>query len=552
MRRIRWAFFFIVLGGGMLFLFAIFTMQVTSSPKFCGTCHVMKPYYKSWQTSKHNRIACVECHIPPGIGSEFRKKYEALSMAVRYITGTYGTNPWAEVEDASCLRCHEKRIIQGRELFKGVLFDHTPHLLELRRGKKLRCTSCHSQIVQGKHISATESTCFLCHFKDQEPGKGTAQCQICHITPDKIVESQGVKFNHGDVKRFGMDCNWCHRRSVKGDGSVPKERCLVCHNEPKRLEMYANSDFLHEVHVTDHKVECLNCHLEIQHGAFSLEAASTSCSQCHESGHNPVRDLYAGLGGKGVAPKPSIMFLTGISCDGCHFLRDTAKGGLKRASDVSCMACHGPRYRKVYKEWKGSLDRAEKKVIEAMARAPERLKGSPQWSDIRANVRFIREARGIHNPPYALALLEWSWNRMKAAMGDRLPDWVKVPYETRCTSCHLGIADQEGSFGNYSFSHTLHVYREEVECGVCHRTHEEKVKGEILRPGADCVTCHHSEKIKRGCSSCHRRVPEEITLKGRGTFPHAFHFSEDVGLECKSCHVNGAKVSFSICSDCHE
>jgi len=116
----------------------------------------MKPYYRSWQTSTHNKVACVECHIPPGLGSELRKKYEALSIAVRYITGTYGTNPWTEVDDASCLRCHDKRLIQGKELFKGVIFDHKPHLLQPKRGEKLRCTSCHSQIVQGKPISATD------------------------------------------------------------------------------------------------------------------------------------------------------------------------------------------------------------------------------------------------------------------------------------------------------------------------------------------------------------------------------------------------------------
>jgi hypothetical protein len=72
-------------------------MEVSSTPAFCGTCHVMSPYYESWKTSSHADIACVDCHIPPGITAELRKKYEALSMVARYFTATYGTNPWTEM-----------------------------------------------------------------------------------------------------------------------------------------------------------------------------------------------------------------------------------------------------------------------------------------------------------------------------------------------------------------------------------------------------------------------------------------------------------------------
>ena len=76
----------LVLGG--VILISLLSMEVTSKPQFCGSCHIMEPYYKSWQISSHKNIACVDCHIPPGITSEFRKKYEALSMVVKYFTGT--------------------------------------------------------------------------------------------------------------------------------------------------------------------------------------------------------------------------------------------------------------------------------------------------------------------------------------------------------------------------------------------------------------------------------------------------------------------------------
>jgi len=108
----RWVDRFII--GALLFLpvglaLVFLGVQVSSQPRFCGSCHYMEPYYQSWKTSTHKDVTCVECHIPPGVRSEIRKKYEALAMVARYITGTYSTNPWAEVSDRSCLRpgCHE-------------------------------------------------------------------------------------------------------------------------------------------------------------------------------------------------------------------------------------------------------------------------------------------------------------------------------------------------------------------------------------------------------------------------------------------------------------
>ncbi|HEY6572302.1 MAG TPA: NapC/NirT family cytochrome c, partial [Candidatus Eisenbacteria bacterium] len=84
---------------GLVFTFT--AVEMTSKPTFCGSCHIMAPYYKSWKGSSHGKIACVECHIPPGVTAEIRKKYEAISMVARYFTGTYGTKPWTEISDAA-------------------------------------------------------------------------------------------------------------------------------------------------------------------------------------------------------------------------------------------------------------------------------------------------------------------------------------------------------------------------------------------------------------------------------------------------------------------
>jgi len=131
----------------------------------------------------------------------WRGKIQGLVQVVKYFTATAGTRPWAEVEDASCMRqgCHQTRLLEGRVTFhhKNIHFDHKPHLLEMKRGKKLRCTSCHSQMVMGSHISVTTSTCILCHFKDRPPGKPIAGCRGCHQVPqDTITLPSGLEYKH--------------------------------------------------------------------------------------------------------------------------------------------------------------------------------------------------------------------------------------------------------------------------------------------------------------------------------------------------------------------
>ncbi|MFW6161110.1 MAG: NapC/NirT family cytochrome c, partial [Acidobacteriota bacterium] len=144
----------------VFFILFLASVEYTSKSKFCSTCHYMKPFYQSWQTSSHNHIECSTCHYPPGLKSKLRAKVEGLLQVGRYWTKLYlKSKPWAEIPDESCLRegCHDKRLLEGETSYNKIVFDHTIHLTDLQRGKLLRCTSCHSQIVQGEHITVTQS-----------------------------------------------------------------------------------------------------------------------------------------------------------------------------------------------------------------------------------------------------------------------------------------------------------------------------------------------------------------------------------------------------------
>lgn len=536
--------------------------ELSSTPTFCGSCHIMQPYFESWQASTHSEVPCVDCHIPPGVTAEFRKKYEALSMVTRYFTGTYGTNPWTEIDDASCLRCHEQRLLFGREVYGDILFDHAPHLTEMRRGKRLRCTSCHSQIVQGSHIAVTPSTCVLCHFKGQQINQGTARCTLCHETPRRVIERGTLRFDHSDVVRFAMSCEGCHAGSVHGDGDVPRERCLTCHNQPMRLEELENVEFIHQMHVSEHKVDCMNCHLEIQHGLqVEIEETAPDCNTCHQQGHSPNHQLYAGIGGVGVEPQPSAMFLAGIRCEGCHLDLPGRAGDTRRADRISCMSCHGPSYGKIFAQWKSAVDERTESMGSLIRQSQPLFRGNEPsaFQDALHNYRLVEQGHGIHNVAYSFQLLDASLDSLNEARGERGAGalgkpWPSPPYESSCFECHQGIEQQSATAFGRTFRHEIHVVRAGVDCQTCHLTHEERTGTGHLKFGAEgCVGCHHEQEAI-DCTTCHSNIFGTVFDSELGDFPHQLHVG-DFGLECGMCHTLQDSGHFErsqeVCSDCH-
>ena len=101
-RRRRLLLFGIPAVAILLFVVAV---EFTSTSRFCSSCHYMTPFFESWKTSTHKDVECKACHYPPGMRSFFRTKIEGLVMVGRYWTRLYvKSKPWAEIQDASCLR----------------------------------------------------------------------------------------------------------------------------------------------------------------------------------------------------------------------------------------------------------------------------------------------------------------------------------------------------------------------------------------------------------------------------------------------------------------
>jgi nitrate/TMAO reductase-like tetraheme cytochrome c subunit len=395
----------------------------TSRPEFCNSCHIMEPYYKSWQESSHKEVSCIECHFAPGFGGKIRGKLLGLVQLTKYVTHSEGPRPAAEVPDASCLRsgCHETRLLSGRVEYQGVHFDHAPHLGALRRGKQLRCTSCHSQIVQGKHMAVTTSTCFLCHFKNEPFNEDLAACTRCHQIPEKEYDmGGGVKFTHELAYKKGVDCASCHRDVIRGKGEVPRERCLVCHNRESDLARINDHEFMHAKHVAEHAVDCLDCHLRIEHSFDKdrLVHAAEDCVSCHPNHHQEQIKMFEGIGGKTIPAHAGGMMVTRVSCRTCHSLKEVSPTGavLWKASAQVCSMCHDAseveRLRSYHEELRAAVPGLQAALLGARKALPEANlpddRAAAMTKDLdrlQSDLDFLSKGNDIHNIHYASELM---------------------------------------------------------------------------------------------------------------------------------------------------
>lgn len=113
------------------------------SPENCKACHYIKPYYDKWATSTHKMVPCLKCHV--------YTMEKAVASQFLFLAGSANPRPLSNVPDANCLQggCHDKRLVESKALFTkwNISFDHKPHFSDMKRGIKLHCRSCHSDIV---------------------------------------------------------------------------------------------------------------------------------------------------------------------------------------------------------------------------------------------------------------------------------------------------------------------------------------------------------------------------------------------------------------------
>jgi nitrate/TMAO reductase-like tetraheme cytochrome c subunit len=537
----------------------------------------MEPYVEDWQTSTHSDVTCTDCHFPPGIKSKIKGKFTAASMVVNYFTGVYKrSKPWAEIEDASCLRsgCHAEQQLNKDVIFKqDIHFNHDSHLNNLRRDKELRCTSCHSQIVQGEHMTVTESTCFLCHFKNPPEEEPINDCTWCHSAP--VTENDFVPdYDHSFVNNNNIDCASCHGAMVVGNGVVYESRCNTCHADIGKIEQISDDEFIHKMHVTDHKIECENCHLPIQHKSVSrTEDILPECQDCHQTPHKAQFDLFSGTGGKNVKNHPNPMFTAGLNCRACHIYHESEFGisGKTVATGESCEKCHGKGYSRLYDQWeenmKGKLglveiglgiidDGLDKNISNnKFSRNTENL-----LEDARYNYELVKTGNVVHNVAYSDQLLLDAYGNLQkilATVGSDsiLPSLLLYNTEkpSKCQNCHYGQESKKVEVFGIKFDHATHILKNDLSCLYCHS--HQNTHGETTITRDACLSCHHSQD-ETDCVKCHQIQTHlyDGTIEISDAILPDIMFESDV--ECKDCHEGDnqtiSKEYALNCSNCHE
>ena len=517
--------------------------KYSTSPHFCNSCHIMEPYYNAWATSKHNKVACVDCHYPPAdnIGTHLWHKFQASAQVVKYVTRTYSSKPYAEVEDASCLRsgCHSTRLLEGRVFTpKGVKFNHTNHITNPRRGRQLRCASCHSQIVVGKHVEVTYDTCYLCHFKGQGTGrdfKPIGGCLGCHDVPTNEIQLGNMTYNHADyVTKQGVACQDCHLDVVQGTGEAPQDRCFTCHNQPEKLAKYGDIPFIHENHMTKHNVACFHCHQEIRHGknrssvmprlaeqGVTLEDHSPvltfECSFCHQGKHGGQLEIYSGkVAALGLPEMPSPMYTANVDCIGCHYRESKSasegefKGVTFKASENACVKCHGEKFRGIWDETKTELKKTLQAFQEKLDTVRLALKNHslPETSRrdlqeklnlIEKQYHFIHASKGEHNiylSSYALRKGDEVLSDIAEKLQTSVSDLTGLPLLSGsycATMCHTKVGvkvppDTVQAFGELEMPHGAHASM--MGCVKCHEIGSHK-EVPLKKNGREiCAECH--------------------------------------------------------------
>ncbi len=560
---------------GLVLVLFVASVQLTSTSRFCAVCHYMKTFYDSWKTSSHSHVECSTCHYAPGLRSKLRAKMEGLVQVARYWSKLYlKSKPWAEIPDESCLRpgCHDKRLLEGRVKFKTVVFDHKIHFSDLKRGKKLRCTTCHSQIVQGEHITVTESSCFICHFKKSDVNPQAANCAYCH-KPEQLTSPTASRFNHTVVFQKSFSCDKCHSQVVVGDGAVPRENCYKCHFERARLDEYGNTGLIHSTHITAHKIECTQCHLAIQHKIVKDIETIADCRTCHTGSHQAQKILYTGEGGKGVAhAMPNVMLQKGLSCKGCHVFHEEkgqlVKSDTLRARGESCESCHGQGFARLQRNWALAAAAKLRELRAIFERADREVRSSahPKEAEARTlldeaafNMDIVERGKSVHNIAYSQALLEAAWNQVNDGL--RLVGSSYAPEklafqasagENLCLTCHAGIEEISGSVFGLRFPHRSHLIGQKIECATCHSN--ARKHGEFVATKATCAGCHHQDP-KKDCGGCHtlqRTLFEGGTLAGLAVPKDTM---AEAGIDCAGCHVDAKKAVVrpdgASCVACH-
>lgn len=238
--KLRWWFLIVfVVGLGGL----IGSVEISSQSSFCGSCHIMDPFYDSWKTSAHRTVKCIECHIPPGLENKVMAKLNGAGQVVDDLLNRVSMKPSASVTSFSCMRggCHvREELATPPTTERSYLFDHEKHLDLDMYGITIACTSCHSHVRGETHFEVNTNVCIVCHMGEinDQPGQTILAGLHGGTVPGGVPAVQGNIANPAQVTANGEPNN--QETNPQGEESAliddhvttASADCTSCHEPP--------------------------------------------------------------------------------------------------------------------------------------------------------------------------------------------------------------------------------------------------------------------------------------------------------------------------------
>lgn len=439
-------------------VFTVTSVEVTSQPGFCNSCHIMEPYYSSWKVSAHKDVSCVKCHISPGATSFVEAKLNGLGQVVDDVLNRTSTKPSASVTQLSCTRsgCHTVESLSGKTIDNGRFkFRHDKHVGHDHLGVAFTCGTCHSHVQGDDHFEVNTDVCFTCHMLEAAPAnpygiKNEAtpiafrvrrptpvsetvvsesgalhppnECITCHNAPTEVIHRGELTIDHSEYLSYGASCESCHHGATATPLPITDGACLACHTFGIDHSMPAEE--MHKIHAEGkHKIECFSCHGMVQHGpaAQVMSMAQFDCQQCHINEHSIQQMAYLaapegspGAGPTGMQKPVNPMFMAHVDCSGCHTRESPLEDGSRviRASAQACDTCHKPGMgEQTIPLWQDSTKKQFAAVQELLARVESNATTEENKRKLAEAVEILGVVQndgswGVHNPTYTQNLLE--------------------------------------------------------------------------------------------------------------------------------------------------
>jgi hypothetical protein len=201
-------------------------VEYLDSTNFCGTtCHVMLPENTAYHISPHAHVACVDCHIGPGLPWMVRAKVNGLRQVAMVAFHSYPRpipSPVKDLRPASqtCEQCHWPGRFAGDKLLVRTSYGDDEKNTPQTDVVMLKVGGIHGQEVSGIHGHHLADANRI-RYISTDPQRQTIPA--VYYTDDK---GKTTEFISSDAKPSKEQLD-------RGEPRVMD--CLDCHNRPAHV-----------------------------------------------------------------------------------------------------------------------------------------------------------------------------------------------------------------------------------------------------------------------------------------------------------------------------